>query len=185
MGKDIFSTTPTIYDKTELYEHKVRPLIEEIKKICQVNQLPFVCSCATSNKDGETHYENDGVLTGSNGIVLYDDRMVKFLLCLQGAKLAPIGDIRLDDASITYLDQVDSDELDADAPDELDQEEDEAAPPVNVMNSRAGDESFTNMLDENDDILPADEGFRNKGKKAQTGENSSADDFELGELDLH
>ncbi len=94
----------TDYDKSELYENEIVPKLKELTILCKINRLPFIFSCCPVNKDGESVYKNDGVLTGSSELRLYDDRFVKFLLILRGANVAPLNDISLDDdEAIDYI----------------------------------------------------------------------------------
>ena len=78
----------TEYDKKELFNEKMAPLIAEMKKICKLNKVPFFISVATANKRGETSYYTDGVMPGSNSIKLYDDQYRKYLLVIQGATVS-------------------------------------------------------------------------------------------------
>ena len=76
-------TAPEItcdYDKTEVFNEKIKPLLKQIQDICIVENIPIFFACATANKDGETTYERDGILTGSNGISLYEDLFRLYLL---------------------------------------------------------------------------------------------------------
>ena len=68
------------YDKSKIFEDEIRPLLKQIEDICLVNDMPIFFSCATKNMDGKTFYERDGILTGSNGINLYDDWFRLYLL---------------------------------------------------------------------------------------------------------
>lgn len=104
MVKKENNTQYTEYDASSIFSSKIAPHLEEIKKICKVNQIPFFFSCAVSNKKGKTIYENDGNPTGSNDIYLYDDMLERYLLVTCGAKLAPIGAInKMDDEGMDYL----------------------------------------------------------------------------------
>lgn len=101
-------------DRDGLYDSKIQPHVHEIKKICKLNGIPFICSCAVANisKNGEgvTVYRTDGVLPGSSDIELYEDRFVDFLLLLRGAKLAPIADVPLDEEGQDYINEPPMDE---------------------------------------------------------------------------
>ncbi len=97
------------FDMNDVYENEIAPLILNIKSICMNNKIPFFCTCAVTNyqkeekngeKTGITEYKNDGVLTGSNGIGLYQDKFEKILLVLQGVELQKIGMLRQGDADI-------------------------------------------------------------------------------------
>ena len=94
----------TDYDATSIYKSMISPHLEEIKKVCKLHRIPFFFSCATSNKNGKTVYENEGNPTGSNDIYLYDDMLERYLLVTCGAKLAPIGAIdKMDNEGMDYL----------------------------------------------------------------------------------
>ncbi|MCR5670739.1 MAG: hypothetical protein K6G10_07005 [Butyrivibrio sp.] len=68
------------YDMRKVYEDQITPLLLQIKQICIKNRIPCFMSCAVSNMNGVTTYEQDGILTGSNNIELYQDRFPTFLL---------------------------------------------------------------------------------------------------------
>ena len=97
------------YNMQSLYTSKILPHINEIKKICKINNLPFFFSAAVKNEKGKTKYVNDGVLTGSNSIGLYNDMFEKFLLVMHGGKVTFQDE--LDEEAINYiLDQMPGDE---------------------------------------------------------------------------
>lgn len=77
----------SIYDASKEYRDKIQPLVEEIKKICTIDNIPFFFSCAVKNSDKGTDYENDGVLTGGFGISLYDDKFPQFLGVMNGGRV--------------------------------------------------------------------------------------------------
>ena len=98
----------TEYDKTKLYEEKVLPLINEMRKICVLNNLPIFFACATKNKDGKTEYAEEGILTGSAGIELYDDWFEKFLLVgkldlVPVTKISQFNDKSFGDDELSYI----------------------------------------------------------------------------------
>ncbi len=118
----------TEYDLQGFYENEIAPLVNEILKKCKINRLPFVFSCCPYNKDGESIYKNQGNLTGSNELTLYDDRFVRFLLVLGGAKLAPLADVSFDEEAQEYFAEPpvdDEDEMEPDSEDVVDEEETE------------------------------------------------------------
>ena len=89
------------YNMQSLYTAQILPHINEIKKICKVKNLPFFISTAVKNEKGKTKYVNDGVLTGSNQIGLYNDMFEKFLLVMHGGKVSYQED--LDEDAINYI----------------------------------------------------------------------------------
>lgn len=84
----------TIYDKSDVYKREVKPLIDNIKKVCVVNNIPIFISCAISNSEEKTEYKTDGIMTGSAGINLKNDKLEDFLMVLRGAKLESFGALK-------------------------------------------------------------------------------------------
>ena len=78
----------TEYDKKDIYDEKIAPLVAEMRRTCKLNKIPFFITTAVSNKKGVTKYCNDGVMPGSNSIELHEDRFRKYLLVLQGAEVS-------------------------------------------------------------------------------------------------
>nr|WP_297765702.1 hypothetical protein [uncultured Butyrivibrio sp.] len=102
------TTAYTEYDMTKLYEAKVLPLINEIEKICVMEKLPIFFSCAVKNENGKTEYKQEGILTGSTGVELYQDRFTKFLLVdklnlVPATKLATFDENSLGAAAMEYI----------------------------------------------------------------------------------
>lgn len=89
------------YDLQALYKSKVEPHLTEMKKVCKLNNLPFFFTIAVKNEKGKTKYLNDGVLTGSNNVGLYNDMFEKFLLVMHGAKIGYQEE--LDEDAINYI----------------------------------------------------------------------------------
>ncbi len=90
------------YDVSQLYKDEIEPLLLQIKTICIKNKIPFFSTCAIKNyqdekNGGVTEYANDGVLTGSNSIGLYHDKIEKILLVLKGVELTNPGAINQDE----------------------------------------------------------------------------------------
>lgn len=74
----------TIYNKEEIYKQKIVPLIDQMKKIAALNDLPFFVCVASANTDKHTTYRYDGVLTGYLGFNLADDQFKKHLCVANG-----------------------------------------------------------------------------------------------------
>lgn len=75
---------PTIYNKEEIYKKEIVPLIDQIKKIAGLNDLPFFICVAIANTEKHTTYRYDGVLTGYLGFNLADDQFKKHLCVANG-----------------------------------------------------------------------------------------------------
>lgn len=76
-----------IYDKHDVYDKDIAPLLEEVKKVCIANKMPFASMCAVENASDATAFENVFIGTGFLDVNLNDDRFVKFLMLLRGAKV--------------------------------------------------------------------------------------------------
>lgn len=93
----------TEYDLHEIYENELYPEILKIKQLCKLRDIPFLMSFAVSNRDGKTEYKNEGVLTGSSGLHLYDDQFKRMVLILRGASVSPIGRIEFNEEDMAYI----------------------------------------------------------------------------------
>lgn len=94
-----------IFDKEKLYEDELEPLVKSMRAICARERIPFVISTAVKNSESETVYRNDGVLTGSLRMNLFDDHFEKFLLVLNGGPIE--GDRVIAKGVITNLEEDD------------------------------------------------------------------------------
>lgn len=98
------NNTVTEYDKSQVFKDEIRPILLELKKKCRINNIPFFFSCAEANSEKKTSYSNEGVLTGSLGIDLTDDKFEKYLMVLRGAELQPLGAItQFEDDAMQYI----------------------------------------------------------------------------------
>ena len=77
----------SVFDKRELFEEEVTPLLEEIKTFCKVNKIPFFFSACVKNDNEGSEYIHDGNLCESNKIVLTDDKITDFIRILCGFKI--------------------------------------------------------------------------------------------------
>lgn len=102
------------YNKRDIYEQEIRPLLDKVKNICIINQLPFASMCAVESEDDATAFENVFIGTGFLNLNLADDRFVNFLMLLRGAKTVFPSQIREND--IISIDMASS------APDEVNEQ---------------------------------------------------------------
>ena len=80
----------TVYDKSEVFNHEVKPYISKIKDICVREKIPFFTTFAVANTDeGGTRYSHTGNFTGSTEIHLGNDFLKKILMLFCGSKLLP------------------------------------------------------------------------------------------------
>lgn len=80
----------TDYDLTDFYNSEIKPKLIEIKKLCKLYKLPFFFASAPLNNEKKTKYEYESNLTGSNRIVLKDDKFETFLGVIVGLPMVPI-----------------------------------------------------------------------------------------------
>lgn len=79
----------TIYDKSELFEEKVRPLMKQITDICRTNSIPFFFSAAVKNQVDDTKYENIALTALPMGIYLKNDQLVEHIKVSSGFIASP------------------------------------------------------------------------------------------------
>ena len=74
------------YNKKEVYEEKIEPIIRELKNVCNSERMPMFVSVATENSVEGTTYASDVVLA-STGTALTDNRISSILLSLNGFEI--------------------------------------------------------------------------------------------------
>ena len=91
------------YDLTQVYDEAIVPHLDAIKKICVKHHMPYAFMFATKNGKDNTLYKKypdepdvvgakirtDGLMSGSMGRKLIDDRFNSFLLLIRGGKFIP------------------------------------------------------------------------------------------------
>ena len=142
----------TEFDAKQLYDKKIHPLVEEIRKICIVAKVPFFITTVVKSTKNSTEYKNDGILTGSNEIHLADDKFERFLMVCRGAEIkSPIKGILDSMDAMEYIASPPDDDIvqdeDADIDDELVPTDEEIAnPPVDDKKGRLKKETDDNDL---------------------------------------
>lgn len=74
----------TIFDKTKEYKKFILPIVDELRRQCEMFDMPMFVSCCVKSEDNATTYKRDGVCTGSHNISLFDDQIEKHLLVANG-----------------------------------------------------------------------------------------------------
>lgn len=69
----------SVFDKRDLYETKVKPLSDELVKMCSILNIPVYVCIATKNDEDGTMYEQDGVPAYACRFTLQDDWFTKFI----------------------------------------------------------------------------------------------------------
>ena len=105
--------TYTEFDAEGIYAAEIAPLIKSIVDKCRKNGIPFIASFAVKNdgKRRKTKYINEGNLTGSNDINLYQDRITNCLLAINGAQVSIFPNVKgFDEMATDYIQDVDFDD---------------------------------------------------------------------------
>lgn len=74
----------TVFDKTEVYNNQIMPLVVQIKQICQRERMPFFISTCIKNSDEGSEYKSDMTGSASNKIQLKQDHIVDYVKVLNG-----------------------------------------------------------------------------------------------------
>ena len=86
-------TQDDIYDKNDVYEKKIAPLIQNLQLICNMEKMPMFVSVAVKNNKDGTQYRNN-VVYASAGITLKEKRIGELLLLLNGFEIDLPDDIK-------------------------------------------------------------------------------------------
>lgn len=79
----------TEFDKKDIYEQVLKEKILELKLLCNRERMPMFIAVCTENSKKETRYEAELVGSYSNGIILKEDLVPKFLNVYNGFDTVP------------------------------------------------------------------------------------------------
>ena len=98
----------TEFNRKDVYDKKIQPIVSELKKQCELNTIPMFVTCCVANSDEKTEYKSDAISTGSKGIVLKDDHLEKHLCVANGFQVVPpnVGN-KLSEDDFEYIDDID------------------------------------------------------------------------------
>ena len=77
----------TIFDKTDIYNEEIQPILDKLDIVCKANKIPYFFTACVKNDETESEYRNEGNLCGSNEFVLKTDKITDFFRILCGFKL--------------------------------------------------------------------------------------------------
>lgn len=77
------------FDKKKIWDEECQELVDTLRKKCIVYGIPFFWTACVKNTKTESVYMSNGVITGGNGIELYDDRLTRHLLVNVGFDAVP------------------------------------------------------------------------------------------------
>lgn len=103
----------TNFNYRDIYDKKIQPIVHELKKQCELNQIPmFVTCCVANTEEKGTLYRSDAIGTGSRGIELKDDHIEKHLCVANGFFVKPpnVGN-ELSDEALEYIGSLDDEDF--------------------------------------------------------------------------
>lgn len=74
---------------SEVYDKKIKPLVEEINEICISEKIPYFATFVISDKEGKTEYETYRLTPGVAEVKINDDRITKMLNVANGFDTIP------------------------------------------------------------------------------------------------
>ena len=104
-----------VFDVRDIYKEKIDPLVKELNKICILNKIPYFMTTVVRSTPTRTDYKNDGIMTGSTRIHLYDDKFERFMMICCGAEIrSPHREIlnEDDETVMNYLNEMLSQDID-------------------------------------------------------------------------
>lgn len=106
----------------EVIKKKLQPIVQELKKVCAVEQIPFFIGFAVSNDENGTTFKYDGVMPQAVQRNLMDDNFAKHLGIANGCGIkAPFVTNGMQDAA-DYMSEFSSsfDDSFEEIPDDID-----------------------------------------------------------------
>ena len=73
-----------MYDKAEVYQEKVAPLVATLKKTCCRESIPMFFCAAIKEEDSEMVYQSEMVSYAVAGVATKDDRIAKIRNIIMG-----------------------------------------------------------------------------------------------------
>jgi len=67
------------FNKEKIYEEKVVPILDELKKVCSAERIPMFASFAVKNDPVDTKYKSTAVSTINDEIVLTKDYIREYI----------------------------------------------------------------------------------------------------------
>lgn len=79
----------TVFDKTDIYENEVLPIVEHLRMVCSKNEIPMFLTIAVKNDDNGTVYKNEMISAVSAGIHLKNEHLVNHVNVMNGFDTVP------------------------------------------------------------------------------------------------
>jgi hypothetical protein len=79
----------TQFNQKEIYDKEIAPKLEEVKKLCLLNNIPLFFTACVSNSNTETVYENEMVSPDMLDIELKNNHFPRHINVLSGFATVP------------------------------------------------------------------------------------------------
>lgn len=77
------------FDKEEIFETKIKPLLQEITSICSANDIPMFFSACVKETGTNSEYKNECVSPQSHGMNLSNDHFSDYIGVTLGFNTIP------------------------------------------------------------------------------------------------
>lgn len=78
-----------MFDKSQIYEEEIRPLVLRLKTLCGAHNIPVLISCAVKDNGTETLYENEMLSVAQAGCELKEDKIAEMIKMMNGFIAVP------------------------------------------------------------------------------------------------
>lgn len=79
----------TPYDKSEIFETQIQPLVKKILNVCSINDIPMFFACCPSNDENVSQYIKECVSPQSHNISLSQDYFSNLIAVTLGFNTVP------------------------------------------------------------------------------------------------
>lgn len=73
-----------MFDRTEDYEKKIKPLLKELNRLCVISGIPYFAAFCVKEQEGQTSYRNVVYSANSLNTKLSDDQICKHINVANG-----------------------------------------------------------------------------------------------------
>lgn len=91
----------TEFDKREIYETKIEPLVNKLADFCMMQRIPFFFACCVANDKKNSEYKYDGNSPEMLGLKLNDQFFDKMLLVIHGFDVETSEVVHLNDGGVS------------------------------------------------------------------------------------
>lgn len=87
-----------MFNEKIIYENEIRPLLQQVQRICRIHSLPFFSTCCYADQDRKSYYTRTLVSPEALGIHLSDDQIVRHINVANGFETVPASNPVMDEA---------------------------------------------------------------------------------------